>query len=131
MCAAHGKRINDWLKAEETWELALALHIDLYGSVSPVNYDLNRNSANTRVSVTFPQLVMTKPGSPANGGGTWIHPDIATSLAMWCNPAFAIQQEELMIGQGHNVPEFFKLVVIEPAIARLLCLPLGDKDCPH
>jgi KilA-N domain len=39
----------------------------------------------------FPALVVSKRGSPENGGGTWLHPDLAVQLAQWCSPAFAIQ----------------------------------------
>lgn len=39
----------------------------------------------------FPQLILSKGGSPETGGGTWIHPDLAIQLAQWCSKAFAIQ----------------------------------------
>lgn len=39
----------------------------------------------------FPNLVVSKRGSPENGGGTWLHPDLAVQLAQWCSPVFAIQ----------------------------------------
>lgn len=45
----------------------------------------------TRVSSTFPSLVIVKRGSPENGGGTWVHPDIAIQLAQHCNKPFGIQ----------------------------------------
>jgi hypothetical protein len=36
------------------------------------------DSAKTRVSTTYPQLVIVKRCSPTNGGGVWLHPDLAT-----------------------------------------------------
>jgi KilA-N domain len=50
-------------------------------------------------------LILSKRGSPENGGGTWLHPDLAIQLAQWCSPAFAIQvsrwvREWMTIGQN-------------------------------
>jgi hypothetical protein len=101
MCAAHGKDVSDWLKTDDTWELVNALADDIgIFSKSPKS----GNSDYTRVSATFPDLVMVKRGSPDNGGGTWLHPDLAMQLAQWCNKRFAIQvsrwiREWLTIGQ--------------------------------
>ena len=39
----------------------------------------------------FPGLIITKPCSPENGGGTWLHPKLAIALAQWCSPTFALQ----------------------------------------
>jgi hypothetical protein len=49
------------------------------------------NSDKTRVSAAYPDLVIVKRGSPENGGGAWIHPDLAVYLAQHCNKPFAIQ----------------------------------------
>ncbi len=35
-------------------------------------------------------LVIVKNASPENGGGTWMHEDIALEFARWLNPMFAI-----------------------------------------
>lgn len=35
-------------------------------------------------------LVFTKQGSPSNGGGTWMHEDVALEFARWLSPKFAI-----------------------------------------
>lgn len=35
-------------------------------------------------------LVIVKPGSPENGGGTWMHQDIALIFAQWLSPEFYI-----------------------------------------
>ena len=88
MCTAHNKDVSDWLKTEDTWDLAIALADDM--GLSPKSRK-SGNSNYTRVSATFPDLVKVKRGSPENGGGTWLHPDLAMQLAQWCNKRFAIQ----------------------------------------
>lgn len=88
MCVAHNKDISDWLKNDDTWELVVALAMDL--GIQPKNHK-NGNSVYTRVSATYPSLVVVKRGSPNAGGGSWLHPDLAIQLAQWCNKPFAIQ----------------------------------------
>lgn len=88
MCVAHEKDISDWLKTDETWELVNALAESM--TVEPKDRK-SGNSVYTRVSATFPSLVIVRRGSPETGGGTWLHPDLAIQLAQWCSPAFAIQ----------------------------------------
>ncbi len=88
MCTAHSKDISDWLKTEDTWDLVIALADDI--GLFPKSRK-SGNSNYTRVSGAFPDLVRAKRGSPENGGGTWLHPDLAMQLAQWCNKRFAIQ----------------------------------------
>jgi len=93
MCVAHAKRINDWLDTVPTLELFIALAEDIGVSV---NYASVGNLNGVRLSATwyvkqFPELITAKRGSPENGGGTWLHPDLAIQLAQWCNKPFAIQ----------------------------------------
>lgn len=88
MAVAHGKDISDWLKTGDTWELVVELARDLG---IQINSDFYPNSVKTRVSASYPSLVSVRRGSPENGGGTWIHPDLAVPCASWCNKAFAIQ----------------------------------------
>lgn len=88
MCAAHGKDISDWLKTDDTWDLVTALAEDL--GVKPKSHK-SGNSVYTRVSASYPSLAIVRRGSPENGGGTWLHPDLAIQLAQWCNKVFAIQ----------------------------------------
>ena len=99
MSVAYGKDISDWLKTDDTFELVTALAFDL-GLISEedarkklveIKSDKNPNSIKTRVSAAYPSLVVVKRGSPDNGGGTWIHPDLAVQLAQWCSKPFAIQ----------------------------------------
>lgn len=91
MCVAYGKDISDWLKTDETWELVAALAEDL--EIEPVESKSRKsgNSVFTRVSATYPGLVIVRRGSPDSGGGSWLHPDLAVQLAQWCSAAFAIQ----------------------------------------
>ncbi|NEP61198.1 MAG: KilA-N domain-containing protein [Symploca sp. SIO2G7] len=93
MCTAYGKKINSWFRTRDTLELFEVLAIDLS---TPINYsdlsnlDVSRLSG-TKYSKIFPDLVFSRGGSPENGGGTWLHPDLAIQLAQWCNKLFAIQ----------------------------------------
>ena len=87
MCVAHGKDISDWLKTDDAWETVEALADDLGLEIKDHK---SGNSVYTRVSIAFPSLIRVKRGSPSNGGGTWIHPDLAVYLAQWCNKPFAI-----------------------------------------
>jgi hypothetical protein len=85
MCVAHGKLIKEWLSNQSTLELLKALTIDIGFEVKGGNSPL---SSATRVSAAFPDLIVSKRGSPENGGGVWLHPDLAIQLAQWCNPFF-------------------------------------------
>lgn len=87
MCLAHEKSVMDWLALPSTFELVSALAARL-----PVEPKCRKstNSVRTRVSATYPTLVIVKRGSPENGGGTWIHPKLAVHLAQWCSADFAL-----------------------------------------
>ena len=82
MCVAHGKDMFEWLRSREAYDLTEALANDL--NIEPItgNY---RNSSSTSVSTVYPELVVSKRGSPANGGGVWLHPDLAIQLALESN----------------------------------------------
>lgn len=93
MCTAHNKKINDWFRNQDTLELFLTLAVDLdpnFKDENSRNLDLSRLSA-TKYGKMFPNLVISKSGSPETGGGTWLHPTLAIQLAQWCSPRFAIQ----------------------------------------
>lgn len=107
MCAAHGKEMKFWLQNRETLELFIALSDDLgiktYVGKVPDSYISSLTA--TRYVEIFPQLIVSKRGSPKNGGGTWLHPHLALQLAQWCNPRFALQvskwiTEWLIAGQN-------------------------------
>jgi KilA-N domain len=93
MCVAHTRDIDRWLVTNATFELFCALASDLDTAFNPA--DLRDSDVSTlsgaKYAKMFPNLVVSKRGSPENGGGTWLHPDLAVQLAQWCSPAFAIQ----------------------------------------
>lgn len=102
LCVAHNKDISDWLKTDDAWDMVIALADDL--GIEP-KCPKSGNSVYTRVSATYPTLVVVKRGSPETGGGTWVHPDLVVYLAQWCNKPFAIQvsrwvREWLTTGQN-------------------------------
>ncbi|SMF90888.1 KilA-N domain-containing protein [Azospirillum oryzae] len=39
-------------------------------------------------------MIISKPGRPGRGGGTWGHPQVGYHFAQWCSPAFAVQVTE-------------------------------------
>lgn len=70
MAKPFGKRPVDWLRFQQSQEFITALS----------------NVGNH----TFADLVQVKQGSALNGGGTWMHEDVALEFARWLSPAFAI-----------------------------------------
>lgn len=70
MAKPFGKEAKHWLLNQTTKEFVEEL-------------------ANVR-NLTFADLVQVKQGSPDNGGGTWLHEDIALEFARWLSPKFAI-----------------------------------------
>lgn len=75
-----GKRVPDFLKTEQNQEYISALAEHLSKTLKIV-FDKN-------------QLVIVKKGSPANGGGTWLHPKLAIHFARWLDPRFAVWCDE-------------------------------------
>lgn len=68
MALATGRRIDNWLRLQETTSLL-------------------------REFTSDPQYADFEPLIAIEGrsGGTWAHPDIAIQFAQWCSPAFALQ----------------------------------------
>lgn len=93
MAVAHGKKIDAWFRTAETLDLFIyQACLDCLN----VNHSDLSDSCPSRLSATkyaklFPGLITVKRGSPSNGGGTWIHPDLAVQCAQWCNTPFALQ----------------------------------------
>lgn len=95
MCIAHNRDISQWFRTQDTLELFISLADDLgfdhpFKAVILQDLDVVRLSA-SKYTKAFPQLVVSKRGSPETGGGTWLHPDLAIQLAQLCNKPFAIQ----------------------------------------
>jgi len=88
MAVAHGKNIADWFRTQDGFENVTALADELG---LEINYGISHNSSIMSVSGAYPAIVVTKRGAPDNGGGTWIHPDLAVQVASWCNKPFAFQ----------------------------------------
>lgn len=57
-----------------------------------VQETLNHLSLNTGIPVN--QLYQVFQGSPENGGGTWLHPKLATRFAIWLSDDFGLMVEE-------------------------------------
>jgi hypothetical protein len=88
MCVANHKEIREWFANQSTVELLEALAEDLNFEIKQ---GISPDSTISTISAAYPDLVVSRRGSPANGGGTWIHPDLAVPLAQWCSAKFALQ----------------------------------------
>ena len=76
MANATGKRIDNWLRLQETKELIA---------------EFDRQNSDTSDLRKRYQAVISVRGGSGGGGGTWAHPDIAIQFAQWCSPGFALQ----------------------------------------
>jgi hypothetical protein len=74
MADATGKRVDNWLRLQETQELI-------------AEFDIQRQSNPSDLRDLTPAIDAKR----GQGGGTWAHPDIAIQFAQWCSPAFALQ----------------------------------------
>lgn len=91
MCVAYGKKIDAWLRTQDTLELFQALaDVTEFNYSDLSNLDAARLSASKYAKI-FPGLILSKGGSPEFGGGSWLHPDLAIQLAQWCSKPFALQ----------------------------------------
>lgn len=89
MAKPFGKEAKDWLKNQST-------------------KDFINELSNVR-NLLYADLVQVKQGSPENGGGTWLHEDVAMEFARWLSPKFAIWcndriKELLSTGQAQLKP---------------------------
>jgi hypothetical protein len=93
MCVAYDKEIASWFRNQDTLDLFVALALDLDPKFNHENshgLDVPKLSG-SKYSKIFVGLVISRPGAPETGGGTWLHPDLAVQLAQWCNKPFALQ----------------------------------------
>lgn len=72
MAKPFGKRPNDWLNLPSTKEF------------------LDEISTTRKSCSSDFQPVTTRNCSPQNGGGTWMHEDVALEFARWLSPKFAV-----------------------------------------
>jgi hypothetical protein len=80
MADATSKRIDNWLRLQETKEL-----IAEFDKQNIASSDLRKQSKQAIITVT------SGVKGQRGGGGTWAHPDIALQFAQWCSPSFALQ----------------------------------------
>ena len=111
--AAHfGKRVPDFLKTEQNQEYISALAEHLSKTLKIV-FDKN-------------QLVIVKKGSPANGGGTWLHPKLAIHFARWLDPRFAVwcdeQIEQILSGSLKSQTTTDQRTPLRQAVSALVGL---------
>lgn len=83
MAKDFGKLTKDWLSNKQTGELIATL------------------TANRGIPLF--ELVQVKQGSPENGGGTWLHEDLAIVFAQWLSPEFYLwcndRIKEMLLGE--------------------------------
>ena len=91
MAVAHGKDLSQWLRTKDAYDTFEALAC--MSGFNPVDLqDSDRVGFSAKkMADYFPRFIVSKRGAPENGGGTWLHPDIALQCAQWCNKTFAIQ----------------------------------------
>ena len=68
MAKAFGKTPKDWLRTEQAQRMIKAI--------------------SNRQKCTFADLQVVRNGAPENGGGTWMHEDVALVFAQWLSPEF-------------------------------------------
>lgn len=73
-----------------------------YKVATPTQEFLKELSSTT--GLTVDQLIQSLPGSPENGGGSWVHPRVAMHLAQWCSPKFAVRVTEWVLETLANPP---------------------------
>ena len=71
LCKAGGKLFNDYSRGKQTQAYVRALESD--------------------TGVPDSKLIQIKKGGNAQSQGTWVHPHVATHLAQWISPEFAVQ----------------------------------------
>jgi hypothetical protein len=81
LCKAAGKQFNDYTRLDSTKSFLTAL------------------SAKTGIPVVKNNqaLIESRPGSPATGGGSWVHPQVAINLGQWLSADFAVQVSEWIV----------------------------------
>lgn len=102
MCKAAGKRWPDYWRMDQAQDFVKAL--------------------SSSVQIHTDELVWSKAGRPANGGGTWVHLDVAIHLAQWCSPEFAVWVSR----QIRNLFETGKALVPREHSEAVLYKAIGD-----
>lgn len=95
MCAAGGKRLNNYLRNSVTRGFIGAL------------------AAETRIRAT--ELVIVRQGGTPDQQGTWVHPKVALHLAQWISPTFAVQVVNWVYDWMNNRAAETRQQVLPPA----------------
>lgn len=82
LCVAAKKKINDWLRLNETKHLIKKLETYLLKSDTGTPY---HNGTPRSVVEIY------KGNSNKYEQGTWVHPDLGIDLAQWCSRSFSVQ----------------------------------------
>lgn len=83
MAKPFSKRPAKWIELPSTQEFLTSLN--------DIRISNNRDFSNVRKSDTSNNsFIKTVMGSPLNGGGTWMHEDVALEFSRWLSPEFAI-----------------------------------------
>lgn len=101
MCQANGKKLNDYTRLEST-----TAYLQELGGLTGIPADL---------------LIHKITSGPNELRGTWIHPQAAIHLAMWCSPAFAVAVTawvvEWMSGHAPQLSQANSLPSYQPVIS--------------
>ena len=82
LCKAAWKSFKDYMANKSTMEFLVELSTE-----TGLAIQLGEKSLVERKQA----LIETFPGSPANGGGSWVHPQVAVHLGQWASGKFAVQ----------------------------------------
>jgi len=80
MCKANGKKFANYFQNDST-----ALYLEALSS---------------SVGIPAHELLQSKGG---NGGGTWVHPNLAVELARWISPPFAVWMNQWFLEGAQQV----------------------------
>lgn len=120
-----GKEVRHWLELPTTNSYISELLVELQPGLNP------------RFALQRTDLIKVYKGSPENGGGTWLHPELAVEFARWCSVRFARwcdkQIKEILIQNQkvsgspffrQNYPEFYN-----EELGFHQCSPQEDNYC--
>lgn len=121
MARPFGKRPTKWLELPSTVSFLETLAKVRKSHTSNVRFSDTSNN----------QLVMSQMGSPENGGGTWMHEDVALEFARWLNPEFAIwcndRIKELLTNGLTASDNMLKQILDDPDVAIGILMKLKEE----
>jgi hypothetical protein len=91
LCKAAGKLFADYTRTDSTKAFLAALSAKMGIPIDKGNQC----------------LIESRAGSPATGGGSWVHPQVAINLGQWLSPDFAVQVSEWVVEwmSGKGAPQ--------------------------